>query len=38
MRRDMEPLAERISIESEEFSKRVASPEAKAAISALLKR
>jgi enoyl-CoA hydratase/carnithine racemase len=38
MRRDIEPLAERISIESEEFSKRVASPEAKVAISAILKR
>lgn len=38
MRRDMEPLAERISIESEEFSKRVASPEAKVAIAAILKR
>ena len=38
MRRDMEPLAERISIESAEFAKRVASPEAKVAISALLKR
>ena len=38
MRRDIEPLAQRISIESDEFSKRVASPEAKAAISAILKR
>ena len=36
MRRDLEPLAERISIESKEFAKRVASPEAKAAISAIL--
>ena len=38
MRRNIEPLAERISTESEAFSKRVASPEAKAAISAILKR
>ncbi|ETN92314.1 2,3-dehydroadipyl-CoA hydratase [Gammaproteobacteria bacterium MOLA455] len=37
MRRDMEPLAERISVESDAFAKRVASPEAKAAISAILK-
>ena len=37
MRRDMEPLAERISLESEEFAKRIASPEAKGAISAILK-
>jgi len=37
MRRDIEPLAERISVESDAFAKRVASPEAKAAISAILK-
>ncbi len=38
MRRDMEPLGERIALESKEFAKRVASPEAKAAISGILKR
>lgn len=38
MRRDPEPLAQRIAIESEIFSRMVAAPEAKAAINKILKR
>ena len=38
MRRDPEPLAQRIEIESELFSKMVAAPEAQAAINKILKR
>lgn len=38
MRRDAEPLTQRIAIESEIFSKMVAAPEARAAISKSLKR
>jgi enoyl-CoA hydratase/carnithine racemase len=38
MRRDPEPLAQRIEIESELFSKMVAAPEAQEAINKILKR
>jgi enoyl-CoA hydratase/carnithine racemase len=38
MRRDAEPLAQRIAIESETFSQMVAAPEARAAINKVLKR
>lgn len=38
MRRDAEPLAQRIGIESEIFSQMVAAPEARAAINKVLKR
>ena len=38
MRRDGEPLAQRIAVESEKFSEMIAAPEAKAAINKILKR
>jgi enoyl-CoA hydratase/carnithine racemase len=38
MRRDAEPLAQRIALESESFSRMVAAPEARAAINKILKR
>ena len=37
MRRDAEPLAQRIAVESESFSKMVAAPEAQTAINKILK-
>jgi enoyl-CoA hydratase/carnithine racemase len=38
MRRDAEPLAQRIAVESKTFSEMIAAPEAKAAINKILKR